>query len=201
MAFLVSLGIAAAKFAVVRAAPVYLAYRAAQHNHQEPDGDDSYRSIEPERLCEILFEIVVRVELWERPMENYLEIIGGFHRGVVLELEDASKYLVHKVASDDATWLELIGIQPPPPSANGVAQKEAERRREADVAKTIVADVTRMGRRWKLLESSWVRSSKRVADFLQTCGTSYHLVTDNCNTAARKMMELSNESDTVTIYL
>ena len=190
MAFLVSLGFAAVKFAVLRAAPAYLAYRVEQHRLRESDGDGSFSPIPTEHLNEILFKKVIRVELWERPLDNYGEILGGVHRGVVIILEDGSRYLVHKTAASEASWRDVLGIPPVPPPENR-NQVMIERPQDSSLATIIVADCTKMGTRWKMLESRRLRASKKVLDFIEACGTSYNLMTDNCNTAATRMMELS----------
>lgn len=135
-----------------------------------PEVED--QSISQAELQQLLNVSVLSSELWQRPLKStansvVAHVIGFVHQGVVVNLDDGSKYIVHKFQD---TGDQQAGAQPLK-------------------AKVVVAPFRNIGAKWTIRGSKRCRESS-VGDFLRECGTVYDVYSGNCQHAAQRMMAL-----------
>ena len=146
--------------------------KASEKDDRDRGDDFANINIELGEYFKIRSKKVVQEELWKRPLngsgKRALQMIGFAHEGVVVTLDDGSRYLIHKMEDKDGE------------------------------AKIVVADAARINRNngWKLEKvRQVVRPNPTLKDYCDTCSKHrYNKFTNNCMHAAKEMMCLGKKN-------
>ncbi|KAI5106055.1 hypothetical protein C0J45_3752 [Silurus meridionalis] len=120
----------------------------------------SYDLSDQADLTKLYNSKVYKAERVTRPLDGQSRERGIFsHSGVRVTLEDGTKWLVHKGGG--------YGIS----------------------SDTVVVDDRHMSDKWTTRETKNFEGTKTVSDLVEAGGTKYKLLSDNCHSASRRMME------------
>ena len=170
---------------------------------QSTDADNSFTPIGSDELSAILFLNVVSIEQLERHLEDTPEVrrfLGEIHTGVVITLENCSKYLIHicpainEPVHMSKKFVRFCEMGEQIQNDSELDHSESPVKEAHDNVENVTLVVTsfrNVGSGWKCVASSAkpVRKSK-VVHFIEACGSSYQFSTETGKEATHRMMML-----------